>query len=58
MATKEPYSYTADDLFEQLIGRLKVDQAEQNNMDLGKNECGASHYGKVGVSAEAQRQKQ
>lgn len=39
-------------------GWLKVDQAEQNNMDLGKNECGASHYGKVGVSAEAERQKQ
>ncbi len=38
-------------------GWLKVDQAEQNTMDLGKNECGASHYGKVGVSAEAERQK-
>jgi len=24
-------------------------------MDLGKNECGASNYGKVGVSAEVMR---
>lgn len=38
-------------------GWLKVDLAEQNTMDLGKNECGASNYGKVGVSAETERQK-
>ncbi len=37
-------------------GWLTVDLAEQNIMDLGKNECGASNYGKVGVSAESQRQ--
>ncbi|MEN8257835.1 MAG: MBL fold metallo-hydrolase [Thermodesulfobacteriota bacterium] len=37
-------------------GWLTVDLAEQNTMDLGKNECGASHYGKVGVSAESERQ--
>jgi glyoxylase-like metal-dependent hydrolase (beta-lactamase superfamily II) len=38
-------------------GWLKVDLAEQNTMDLGKNECGASNYGKIGVSAESERQK-
>ncbi len=37
-------------------GWLKVDLEEQNSMDLGKNECGASNYGKAGVSAESQRQ--
>ena len=36
-------------------GWLKVSQAEADTMDLGKNECGASNYGKVGVSAEVQR---
>lgn len=28
---------------------------EANTMDLGKNECGASNYGAVGVSAESNR---
>ena len=32
-------------------GWLEVSEDEQNEMDLGKNECGASNYGKVGVSA-------
>lgn len=36
-------------------GWLKVDEEEANTMDLGKNECGASNYGKVGVSAESNR---
>lgn len=36
-------------------GWLKVSPEEADTMDLGKNECGASNYGKVGVSAEAQR---
>ncbi|MBU1404030.1 MAG: MBL fold metallo-hydrolase [Proteobacteria bacterium] len=36
-------------------GWLKVSQEEADTMDLGKNECGASNYGKVGVSAEVQR---
>ncbi len=38
-------------------GWMKVDLEEQNVMDLGKNECGASNYGKVGVSAESERQQ-
>ncbi|PLX48319.1 MAG: rhodanese [Desulfobulbaceae bacterium] len=38
-------------------GWLSVDSEQRNIMDLGKNECGASHYGAVGVSAEAERQK-
>jgi hypothetical protein len=37
------------------IGFLQVSQEEADVMDLGKNECGASNYGKVGVSAETQR---
>lgn len=37
-------------------GWLKVDLEEQNVMDLGKNECGASNYGTPGVSAESRRQ--
>lgn len=37
-------------------GWLKVSPEEANTMDLGKNECGASNYGKVGVSAEVLRQ--
>ncbi|MFH7319943.1 MBL fold metallo-hydrolase [Desulfurivibrio sp. D14AmB] len=37
-------------------GWLKVSPEEANIMDLGKNECGASNYGKVGVSAEVLRQ--
>ncbi|MDP2105595.1 MAG: MBL fold metallo-hydrolase, partial [Desulfobulbaceae bacterium] len=36
-------------------GWLKVSPEEADAMDLGKNECGASNYGKVGVSAEVQR---
>lgn len=32
-------------------GWLEFDEQQQNEMDLGKNECGASNYGKVGVSA-------
>lgn len=36
-------------------GWLEVDEDEANVMDLGKNECGASNYGKVGVSAESNR---
>lgn len=36
-------------------GWLKVDDAEADIMDLGKNECGASNYGKVGYSAESAR---
>ncbi|MGV1100655.1 MBL fold metallo-hydrolase [Thiovibrio sp. JS02] len=36
-------------------GWLKVSTEEADTMDLGKNECGASNYGKVGVSAEVQR---
>lgn len=36
-------------------GWLKVSADEANTMDLGKNECGASNYGKVGVSAESNR---
>ncbi|MFZ5775142.1 MAG: MBL fold metallo-hydrolase [Thermodesulfobacteriota bacterium] len=36
-------------------GWLKVSPEEADTMDLGKNECGASNYGKVGVSAEVQR---
>lgn len=36
-------------------GWLNVTPEEADTMDLGKNECGASNYGKVGVSAEAQR---
>ncbi|MBW6519535.1 MAG: MBL fold metallo-hydrolase [Desulfoarculaceae bacterium] len=37
------------------IGFLQVNEAEADVMDLGKNECGASNYGKVGVSAELER---
>ncbi len=37
-------------------GWLKVSPEEADTMDLGKNECGASNYGKVGVSAEVLRQ--
>ena len=37
------------------IGFLEVSQEEADVMDLGKNECGASNYGKVGVSAEIER---
>ena len=37
-------------------GWLKVSPEEANTMDLGKNECGASNYGKVGISAEVLRQ--
>ncbi|HIJ79007.1 MAG: MBL fold metallo-hydrolase [Desulfobulbaceae bacterium] len=36
-------------------GWLKVSPEEADTMDLGKNECGASNYGKVGVSAESLR---
>ncbi len=36
-------------------GWLKVTPEEADTMDLGKNECGASNYGKVGVSAEVER---
>lgn len=36
-------------------GWLKVSPEEADVMDLGKNECGASNYGKVGVSAEKLR---
>ncbi|RJX27534.1 MAG: MBL fold metallo-hydrolase [Desulfurivibrio sp.] len=36
-------------------GWLRVEEDEADVMDLGKNECGASHYGKVGVSAEKNR---
>lgn len=38
-------------------GWLKVSLEEADTMDLGKNECGASNYGKVGVSAESLRSK-
>jgi len=38
-------------------GWLKPSPEEADVMDLGKNECGASNYGKVGVSAEALRQQ-
>jgi len=36
-------------------GWLKVNEEEADVMDFGKNECGASNYGKVGVSAEKNR---
>lgn len=36
-------------------GWLKVAPEEADVMDLGKNECGASNYGKVGKSAEVER---
>lgn len=36
-------------------GWLEVPEEEANTMDLGKNECGASNYGKVGVSSEQNR---
>lgn len=36
-------------------GWLQVSLEEANTMDLGKNECGASNYGKAGVSSEVQR---
>ena len=36
-------------------GWLEVTPEKADTMDLGKNECGASNYGKVGVSAESQR---
>ncbi|OKY75337.1 MAG: hypothetical protein BM485_08690 [Desulfobulbaceae bacterium DB1] len=38
-------------------GWLKVEADEADIMDLGKNECGASNYGKVGVSAEKNREE-
>jgi len=37
-------------------GWVRPTPEEADVMDLGKNECGASNYGKVGVSAEALRQ--
>ncbi|MDH5297473.1 MAG: MBL fold metallo-hydrolase, partial [Desulfobulbaceae bacterium] len=37
-------------------GWLKPAPEEADVMDLGKNECGASKYGKVGISAEVMRQ--
>lgn len=37
-------------------GWLNPSEEEANTMDLGKNECGASKYGKVGVSSEVMRQ--
>ncbi|MBA3005165.1 MAG: MBL fold metallo-hydrolase [Proteobacteria bacterium] len=37
------------------IGFLQVAEEEADVMDLGKNECGASNYGKVGVSAGNER---
>ena len=37
-------------------GWLKPSPEEADIMDLGKNECSASNYGKQGVSAESQRQ--
>ena len=37
------------------IGFLQVSEEEADVMDLGKNECGASNYGKVGVSAGGQQ---
>ncbi len=36
-------------------GWMEACDDEQDTMDLGKNECGASSYGKVGVSAESER---
>ncbi len=36
-------------------GWLSIETDEANVMDLGKNECGASNYGAVGVSAESNR---
>ena len=39
-------------------GWLNPPNDEANTMDLGKNECSASNYGKVGKSAEALRQRQ
>jgi glyoxylase-like metal-dependent hydrolase (beta-lactamase superfamily II) len=38
-------------------GWQKVTPEEADIMDLGKNECGASNYGKIGISAESQRQE-
>ena len=38
-------------------GWLKPSPEEADIMDLGKNECSASNYGKQGVSAEALRQQ-
>jgi len=37
-------------------GWVKPTPEEADIMDLGKNECSVSKYGKIGVSAEAQRQ--
>ena len=37
-------------------GWLKPSPEEADTMDLGKNECSVSKYGKIGVSAESQRQ--
>ncbi|MDH3359636.1 MAG: MBL fold metallo-hydrolase [Desulfobulbaceae bacterium] len=37
-------------------GWLKPTPEEADIMDLGKNECSVSKYGKIGVSAESQRQ--
>ncbi|ODS42858.1 MAG: hypothetical protein MSIBF_06205 [Candidatus Altiarchaeales archaeon IMC4] len=39
------------------IGFLEVSDDEADVMDLGKNECGASNYGKQGVSAEGARRQ-
>lgn len=39
------------------IGFLAVSEEEADVMDLGKNECGASNYGKKGVSAVGDRRK-
>ncbi|MCB2182448.1 MAG: MBL fold metallo-hydrolase [Desulfobulbaceae bacterium] len=38
-------------------GWLLVEEEEADIMDLGKNECGASNYGQVGISAESNRQE-
>ena len=37
-------------------GWLKPSPEEADTMDLGKNECSVSKYGKIGISAESQRQ--
>jgi len=39
-------------------GWIRPSKEEANTMDLGKNECSASNYGKVGVSAEVARKRQ
>ena len=38
-------------------GWLDPTPEEADIMDLGKNECGASNYGKVGRSGEVTRQQ-